>query len=88
MTAEGTGKDENAAAAGDDAIGLRGLANEFLDLWQANLLAWGTDPALFPSLPSMPGQMPRMPEMPIAPPPPEKTKKRRPRKPAPKKAVS
>jgi hypothetical protein len=86
MTEEDTRKDNHAAAAKDDAAALLGLANEFLDLWQANLLAWGTDPALFPSLPS---QMPAMPPGPVTPPPaqPEKSRpaKHLPKKPQPKK---
>jgi hypothetical protein len=30
---------------------LQVLANDFLDLWQENLLAWASDPKLSPALP-------------------------------------
>lgn len=40
-----------AAPAKKDAADLNILANDFLDLWQANLLAWASDPVLSPMLP-------------------------------------
>lgn len=37
-----------AKAASEDGTALSGLAHDFLDLWQENLLAWASDPVLSP----------------------------------------
>lgn len=51
-------RSSDAAAADHDSERLRKLANDFLDLWQENLLAWASDPALSPALPPPSGTQP------------------------------